>query len=392
MWTETTLQVVRRGSGAALAAAGLAALSITGTVAASERGLPSSSPLVVPASAFTHYGGGPVEHQNYGYYVVWHGPGTQVLLKAPAQLPLGARVTSLWGSFQDESASDGALLSLERLDYATNTWALLGEVSSYGSAGDIHIPITSAIANPVVDPRRHTYFLRLDLREDTRLWAAGIGYEMTLIFTDGFECGDTTRWSEQVPAKGVRSEASAGGPVLGIPEPLRHRLERGGFSSAAAAVRAITSGMEAAGYGPPLVIPATDLSPRHPLHDFTFTYPGGSAVGGHPNTELVGPAYLPNGATLSSVFAVVYDNEPGSDPVAHDTRVALFRANVTNGTVESMTTMYTTGASTEIDVLYDPSPDHPVVSYPTYAYSCSTTLPGPDHRFFAMIVYYSGGP
>jgi len=360
-------------------------------VSAGEKSLPSSSPQVVPAAAFSRNGKGQQDHRTDGGVVSWYGPSSEVCLKAPVQLPLGARVTSLWAALEDTSTSDNAVVRLERLSYGTGDATTMGSVFSTGSNPGTRILLSPAIVERFVDHRENAYYLTLCLYEDTSFYAAGVSYEETLIFTDRFERGDTSRWSSAaVKSAAIEPIAHAPPPIAAVPEALQERLAEGGFPSVAVALDTITSSMKAAGYNPPLVIPAADLVPQVRFMDFEYVYPGGYAKGVN-TVNLYGPALLPEGATVTSAFAVVYDNEPGSDPLYDETSVSLRRTAPSTGMGDDLARMSTSGASSEVQVILDLSVTNALVDYPGYTYNLGVSLPGPDHRFYALIVYYTPG-
>lgn len=89
------------------------------------------------------------------------------------------------------------------------------------------------------------------------------------------------------------------------------------------------------------------------------------------------------------MFAVVYDNEPGGDPLYDETTVSLRRTTLSTGTGADLARMSTSGASSDVRVILELSVTNALVDYPAHTYNLSVILPGPDHRFYALIVYYT---
>jgi hypothetical protein len=139
-----------------------------------------------------------------------------------------------------------------------------------------------------------------------------------------------------------------------------------------------------AGYQSPLVIPAADFSSDGDDPDgFFFNFAGGY-INGDGSACLKAPAYLPKGATISSVYASLYDNASG------DVTVNLRRVNRSTGATNKMATVSTTSNSTNIQQRSDISINYPTVSYPTYAYYVTTCLSYANHRIYSVRIYYTG--
>ena len=137
------------------------------------------------------------------------------------------------------------------------------------------------------------------------------------------------------------------------------------------------------GYTSPLIIPAADFSSDGVDPDgFFFNFVG--YVDGNGTACLKAPAYLPNGATVVSVYASLYDN------TTSDIGLNLRRVNITNGESDVMGSLATSSSGTSLQQRYDTSIDYPVISYPTYAYYVTTCLNSVDHRLYSVRIYYTG--
>jgi hypothetical protein len=138
------------------------------------------------------------------------------------------------------------------------------------------------------------------------------------------------------------------------------------------------------GYTSPLVIPAADFSsdggfPDDFFFDFEYGYLQGDGF-----ACLKAPVYLPDGVTVTSVNASLYDNASGN------VVVELRRVNVTTGTVDVMANPGTFADSTDIQHPNDVFIYYPEVSYPEYAYFLTTCLSSPSHRLYSVRIYYTG--
>ncbi|MCD4750173.1 MAG: hypothetical protein K8R59_12450 [Thermoanaerobaculales bacterium] len=138
-------------------------------------------------------------------------------------------------------------------------------------------------------------------------------------------------------------------------------------------------------YSSPLVIPAADFSDTgfasHDGYEFWPAMGYLKSLGFH---NLKAPVYLPNGATITGVTAVLYDNVSGINM-----QVAMFRCNRTTGDVDRMTLIYSPTSAAIQEV---PNPDpitNPVVSYPDYWYYVVVEFAAADQRLYAVRVDYT---
>jgi hypothetical protein len=142
--------------------------------------------------------------------------------------------------------------------------------------------------------------------------------------------------------------------------------------------------LAAAHYVSPLIVSAADFSNDGMDPDgFFFDFAGGY-VNGDGTACLKAPVYLPNGASVVSVYASLYDNAVGL------IIVNLWRVNVASGVSDMMANFGTLSDSTAIQLVGDEAIDYPDVSYPTYAYYLTTCLNYADHRLYSVRIYYTG--
>jgi hypothetical protein len=140
----------------------------------------------------------------------------------------------------------------------------------------------------------------------------------------------------------------------------------------------------AAEYASPLIIPAADFSSDGVDPDgFSFDFAGGY-VNGDGTACLKAPAYLPDGASVASVYASLYDNAPGN------VMVILRRVDNVSGVSDVMASFGTAIDSTTIQQMGDDSINEPDVVYPAFAYYVTTCLNYPDHRLYSVRIYYTG--
>jgi hypothetical protein len=155
-----------------------------------------------------------------------------------------------------------------------------------------------------------------------------------------------------------------------------------------------TAGIEAAsevaaqGYSSPLVIPAADFSDDGWDPDSFFLSFGGGYVTGTAAGYgcLKAPAYLPHGATVTSVYAYLYDNDGARSAYADLRRVR----NMT-GVQETMASVSTSGYanSTSIRYLGDTTISPNGVDN-LYSYYVTTCVGSSGIRLYAVRIFYAG--
>jgi len=137
-------------------------------------------------------------------------------------------------------------------------------------------------------------------------------------------------------------------------------------------------------YSSPLVIPAADFSDTGFANDGYEFWPAMGYVKALGFHSLKAPVYLPNGATITGVTAVLHDNIDGINM-----QVAMFRCNRTTGAVDVIAWIY---SPTDADIQEVPNPD-PInfgtVSYPDYWYYVVVEFAALDHRLYAVRIDYT---
>ena len=112
-----------------------------------------------------------------------------------------------------------------------------------------------------------------------------------------------------------------------------------------------------AGYQSPLVIPTADFSSDGGDPDgFFFSFAGGY-INGDGSACLKAPAYLPKEATVTAVYASLYDNADGT------VTVNLRRVNRSTGATSVMAGVSTSSGSTSIQQRSDTSISYPEIQH-----------------------------
>ena len=140
-------------------------------------------------------------------------------------------------------------------------------------------------------------------------------------------------------------------------------------------------------YSSPLVIPAAAFSSDGYDPDSFFMWFDGGYIRGTPAHYgcVKAPAYLPNGATVTAVYASVYDNDG-----TYDIGIDLRRVSNATGVMEKMASLSSTGTSSAISTIVDPSIDHPLIDYPMYSYYVTTCLASSNIRLYSVRIYFNG--
>ena len=144
----------------------------------------------------------------------------------------------------------------------------------------------------------------------------------------------------------------------------------------------ITEEFFQAAYGSPLVISAAAFRNDGSDPDGYFFDFSGGYINGNGTACLMAPAYLPNGVTVTSMHASLYDNATGN------IAVYLRRVDVSDGTSDVLATVSTATDSTAIQTRSDTSINYADISYPLYAYYLTTCLNYSDHRLDSVRIYY----
>ncbi len=218
-----------------------------------------------------------------------------------------------------------------------------------------------------------------------RSFAAGFLSPVLILLVAAFAARPLLSW-----AQSNSGELADGQQAKGVPPLEMH--EDGARSNWRAMVPAdpITPGAvpdeslrAAASSGSPLVISAADFSsdggfPDGYFFDFETGYLEGDTF-----ACLKAPAYLPHGVTVDYVGASLYDNATGR------VTVNLKRVDVVSGAVNTMATLGTPWASTDIQSVGDNDIDYEEISYPAYAYFLTICLSSAEHRLYSVRIYYT---
>ncbi len=138
----------------------------------------------------------------------------------------------------------------------------------------------------------------------------------------------------------------------------------------------------------PLVIPAAAFSDDGIDPDsFTFSFAGGYLSGKAAKHGCVeASVYLPHAATITDMFASVYDNDS-----AEDIQVNLYRLDNFSGTTNVMAAVATTNpfASSTIQSLHDDSISNSMILYPQYSYYVTTCVDSANIRLYSVRFYFN---
>lgn len=142
-----------------------------------------------------------------------------------------------------------------------------------------------------------------------------------------------------------------------------------------------------AAYISPLTVPAADFSsdgydPDGFFFSFADGYVDGSGSTG--SVCLKAPAYLPNGATVVSAYASVYDNDPSGIVTLN-----LRRVNTLTGANDVMAVLFTASDSSSIVSIGDTSIENANV-WNSYAYYVTLCLQSAENRLYSVRIYYTG--
>lgn len=140
------------------------------------------------------------------------------------------------------------------------------------------------------------------------------------------------------------------------------------------------------GSGSPEVVPAAAFSTNgNDADSQTFNVFFGSVSGtGVGGGCIQAPAYLPHGATVTSVWASVVDND-----ASHDIHITLYRrANGNLYDVADMASLQSSGQSASMATPSDTTISSPQVRYPEYSYYITTCLPTAQTSLYSVRIYY----
>lgn len=141
-------------------------------------------------------------------------------------------------------------------------------------------------------------------------------------------------------------------------------------------------------FGSPLVIPAADfVSDGIAPNTYVFDATRGAVRGTNSqSTCLMAPAYLPNGATITSLVMTVIDNDTINRII-----VALYRANKNTGGATIVASASTTNqfASSNPQDFASTSISNGVVDNINFSYYVTTCLPAATIQLYSARVFYN---
>lgn len=150
--------------------------------------------------------------------------------------------------------------------------------------------------------------------------------------------------------------------------------------------RGFTAAPQGLPYGDVLVIPAAAFHADGSMPDSQFfPFGGGYFQGDSANYGcMVAEAYLANTATITDIFASVYDDDP-----AWTIAITLWRADNFAGGTDVVADMVTTGDFPGIQVISDATISSPVVAFPDYSYYVTVCLLSGNTRLYSVRIYNS---
>jgi len=137
----------------------------------------------------------------------------------------------------------------------------------------------------------------------------------------------------------------------------------------------------------PLVIPAAAFSDDgdDPSSHF-FGFIGGYMQGTSAEYGCVkAPAYLPQGAKITDVWASVIDND-----TTYDITLSLMRVNNYTGLTDIVASLNSSGASASIVTPYDYTITNPWVGDYNYSYYVVTCLKSQNTKLYSVRIYFDG--
>lgn len=146
------------------------------------------------------------------------------------------------------------------------------------------------------------------------------------------------------------------------------------------------NGMPVAVLAPPLVVTAASFTPDGFDPDSSFFDFGSGYWRGTSSAYgcLVAPANLPQGVTVTQMFASVYDNDP-----SRSVSIALRRVDNFTGVGTSMASATTSSQFAGVQVISTSSITNPLVLYPDYSYYLTVCLGSINVRLYSVRLYFS---
>lgn len=127
------------------------------------------------------------------------------------------------------------------------------------------------------------------------------------------------------------------------------------------------------------------VTPTGAIYSFLKSNWSGAADGGM--GCIMAPVYLPNGATVTKLYAYYIDNDAGLE-----SNIVLRRSlNLLDGSgsATSLASVITSGSSTDWQELVETSIENAVVDNLRYDYSLTTCLESVDISFYGARIYYT---
>jgi len=308
--------------------------------------------VMIPASAFATTGAFPDSYYLSSSGYISGTPTGDGCVRAPVYFPQGAKIEFLRAWIADLGVAN-VTVSLKRVsNWLPDQVDTVASVTSSWDTADYVYNMVGTASNPAYSDviyHSYSYYVETCLpTADFRLNQVSIEYSGdTLIFDDGFESGNTSSWHY---------------------------------------------------YGNPLTVPAADFRPQSlGSSSVRFSYVEGYLYGSNYDSYrwVNAPVHLPENATVTSVLAIVMDDDPGDGtPEAcaasiSDVYVSLKRV-YRDGTSDTMFSASSSGAESYPRVLgIGETITEPVVSYPNYTYYLTARICGPKHRIYGFRVHYT---
>lgn len=139
----------------------------------------------------------------------------------------------------------------------------------------------------------------------------------------------------------------------------------------------------------PLVIPGSAFV-NDGVDPDGATFSHGSIVGSGVKVNMVAPVYLPDGATVTSFRAWIYDNDDACDTNGEDVELFLVRTSLVTGDADTIAIATSTGSSGLVDLapthtLYT---SHATVNNSSYQYWVEMRICSASHRLNAVVIGY----
>lgn len=140
-------------------------------------------------------------------------------------------------------------------------------------------------------------------------------------------------------------------------------------------------------WGSPLVISAADFRTNGNDREAFYFSANGYLTGEGSTVVMIAPVYLPDGATVSTFAANVYDNSTScSYP---EVTLWLNRVGAGTGTgMETMASATTSGAQTSMRTITDSSISYPVVDTLRYTYYAAVMMCSSAHELHSVVIDY----